>query len=497
MKKHYLIVLVLLLSIPTFALMLRSGIFSMQDFHYFRFVEFDKCIKTFQIPCRWAPDAGAGYGEPVFNFYGQLPYLIAELFHLIGLMKIDALKITFIISLAGSSLSMFFLAKKIWKNDFSALISSVIYLYTPYRSVDVWVRGALPESLSFIFFPLIILEIENYLETRKVKHLLLFSLLASFLTINHNLSVVLFAPFLIIWSIFRFLQIREIKPFIKLTVAGIFSLLLSAFYVLPVILESKFIDINSTTVGYFDWRAHFVTIKQLLFSRFWGYGGSTWGDQDGLSLSVGQIQWILPSIIAAILILKRKINKDILIFFTLFLVGIFCLFLTHNKSTLIWTSLSFMKYIQFPWRFLGIAVFSFSIASGLFAKLLSKKTIFATSVVVILAIALNFQFFKPDIWYSVKDTNLETGPSWDEARFASIGDFWPNFGHKIPDKISDGKYINYFPGWNYLPDKNGLIPSKGAKFSNTPIRTIGNSISIVGIISFIYLFYKYGKQRNS
>src|SRR5258708_35710542 len=142
---------------------------------------------------------------------------------------------------------MFFLSRKIWKNDLSALVSSIVYLYAPYRAVDVWVRGALPEAISFVFFPLIILAIENYLEKRKKRDLLIFSLLFGLLIINHNLSIILFAPFLIIWIIFRLIQIKNIIPFIELGVAGLFSGLLAAFYLLPVIFESNFVNINSTT----------------------------------------------------------------------------------------------------------------------------------------------------------------------------------------------------------------------------------------------------------
>src|SRR5258708_4553575 len=176
MKKSWLFVLlIIVLSIPTFSLMLRYGIYSMQDFHYFRLLEFTKCIQDLQIPCRWAADSGAGFGEPLFNFYGQFPYWAGEVFHLLTFSKIDSLKILFILSLALSGVGMFFLSRKIWKDDLSALVSSIIYLYAPYRAVDVWVRAALPEAVSFVFFPLIILEIERYLEKRKKKDLLLFS----------------------------------------------------------------------------------------------------------------------------------------------------------------------------------------------------------------------------------------------------------------------------------------------------------------------------------
>lgn len=497
MKKWTFVFVILLLTIPTFVLMLKTGIYSMQDFHYFRLVEFDKCIRSLQIPCRWASDAGAGYGEPLFNFYGQLPYIIGEVFHLLSFTKIDSLKITFILSLVLSAFSMFYLSKKIWKNNLSALVSSALYLYAPYRAVDVWVRGALPEALSFVFFPLIIFEIENYLEGRKRKHLLLFSLLISLLVINHNLSVVMFVPFLIIWLIFRYMQTRNIKPFVMLAVSGLFSFLLSAFYLLPVIFESKYVNINSTTIGYFDWRAHFVTLNQLFLSRFWGYGGSTWGSEDGLSLSIGQLQWIISLVIVTIIVLKHKIDRNVKVFGALVLMGIFYLYLTHNQSTFIWNMLPFMKYIQFPWRFLGVALFSLSLASGYLIVQMRRAGVAIGLVIIPIVILTNFNFFRPDIWYNFHDSDLESGGRWEESMFASIGDYWPQFGHKIPDKISDGRYINYFPGWNKEPDNNGLIPVEGSVFGDTPARTIGNWISLIALGTWTFVFIKYKNAKNT
>ena len=543
MKKGLLLFLIIfLVALPTFGQMLRPGIFSMQDFHYFRLVEFTKCVSDFQIPCRWAADSGAGYGEPVFNFYGQLSYIPGALAFLVGVSKIDALKLTFILSLVLSAIAMFFLAKKIWNNDLSALLSSVIYLYAPYRAVDVWVRGALPEAVSFIFFPVIILEIENYLETEKKKHLAVVSLFFGFLIINHNLSVILFAPFLIGWIVFRFFQIRKLKLFMYLGLSGLMSLGLAAFYILPVVFETRFIDISSTTGGVYDWRANFVTLRQLFLSRFWGYGGSTWGDGDGLSLAVGQIQWIIPLAIG-ISWLRKKKNKEGLTFYVLVVIGVFSLFLTHNKSTFIWNLLPFMKYIQFPWRFLAAGVFALSLASGLIIKYFRKVKLQTLAVTGIIfgVIILNFNFFRPDIWYKVSDRDLETGDRWIEATFSSLPDYWPNYGQvpkneafketddlKLVAKRSNSQTfevkswekpiefpVAYFPGWemNYAGEKmnivvseNGLISGEVREgdsktvvltFRDTPIRTVGNWISLVVMGVWILVFGKlnYGKKR--
>ena len=115
-------------------------------------------------------------------------------------------------------------------------------------------------------------------------------------------------------------------------------------------------------------------------------------------------------------------------------------------------------------------------------------------IIIVIAIALNFSFFRPDIWSNVNDSDLQTGARWDEARWASIGDYWPQFGHKIPNIISDGKYINYFPGWDKEPNSDGLILANGAVFRNTLIRSWGNIISLVAIIIWFIGFVKFKNE---
>lgn len=468
MKNFKYILLVLLISIFSFWRMLKPGIYSMQDFHLFRLYEFDKCVQRLELPCRWAPDAGLGYGEPLFNFYGQLPYALGDIFYKSGFSLIDSIKILFIISLAGSGVSMFFLSKEFWKNNTSALVSSILYMYAPYRAVNVWVRGALPESLAFVLFPLIILSVQK-------RNLFYFSLLTSLLVITHNLSFVMLLPFLLVWMIYK----RWWKGFYGF----VLTFLLTAFYTLPVIFESKYINLGSTTSGYYDFRAHFITLKQIFIDQTWGYGGSTWGNVDGLNLSVGIIQWVIPLIILITVLIMRKIKTcgDVMV---LILSSVVYLLLTHNKTAFIWETLTFMKYIQFPWRFLGMAVFCFSLSSGYLPVLIKNKLLQVVILVMILLSVYKENYrFSPDIWYSVDDNYFLTGQEWVRQRTASIGDFWPQFGHKIPDEPSDGKYINYFPGWESLkPLENGLIIAEGSQFKNTPIRNIANVISLIGVL---------------
>ncbi len=517
LKSIKFLVLVIILTIPAFWRMLRPGLFSTQDFHFFRFVEFDKCVQDGQLPCRWSPDAGLGYGEPVFNFYGQMTYAVGEIFHLLGFSLIDSFKAIFITSFLVAGIGMYFLAKRVWRSDWGALVAAVVYTDAPYRAVDVWVRGALPEALSFAIFPIIILFFERFNEKKKWRDLAGMSFFLGLLILTHNLSFVMFMVFLAPWVIFRLG--KNWGMYLKVGLAFLLSLGMAAFYILPVVAEVGLTGLRvATTNGYFDFRGHFTDLRQILFSHNWGYGASVFGLEDGLSFSVGWVQWILPLIL---LFWLRK--KKLLI---LVLVGWLALFLTHYQSIFIWKALEPMKYIQFPWRFLGVAVFAFALAAGATSETSQKLKRILIILVVALVMALNFSFFREDIWYRYRDTDLTTGKAWSEQTGSSIRDFWPEFGHIVPDRPAPPAYegtkllekrsnwvsyeitkeqseyifpINYFPGWVGVYSKGGLTAMLGPLevgtkvkliFGNTRIRVIGNVISLVSLVALLGLCLK-------
>lgn len=530
-----------IISIPTFARMLRPGIYSMQDFPYFRVVEYAKCLQTNVFPCRWAPDAGLGFGEPVFSFYSHVPFFLGALGTQIFGSSIDALKLVFAFSLFGSAVAMFLLARTLWKNNWSAFASSMLYIYAPYRAVDVWVRGALPEAFAFVLLPLILFSFEKLRATKKVSWFVSLVLSLSALVLTHNLSVLLFSPLLVVWFALGLMQSKDKKVLFAVVSACLLALSLSAFYLLPTVTESQYINLSTTTVGYFDFRAHFVTVPQLFISRFWGYGGSTWGQEDGLSLSIGQVQGavlVLSLILSSLALIRTKGKKDESFKAVLLSVlALLFLAMTHNKSAFIWEALSpVMKYIQFPWRFLGVALFCISLTSGYLVKNINTKTVIFSAVFFsTLAVVLNTSFFREDIWFKTTDQKMQTGEAWVEQTRASIGDYWPVYGpipadpadtsqveivspHKLFYRVTNAPEevvlpVSYFPGWTVSqsnnkistnPNKEGLISfdartngSYTIAFENTPVREWGNGITLFSlmILLCIYKFYRFQEKK--
>lgn len=508
--KKYLLTLVLIL-IPTFGIMFRFGIYTMHDFHVFRQYEFDKCIKAWTFPCRWAPDAGLGYGEPIFNYYGQFPYWVGQVFRLLNFSVTDSTKINFGLTIVLSAVTMYLLARKFWGNT-GAVISAILYAYAPYRAVDVWVRGALPEAMAFVFFPIILLCLKEFVENRKLKYLFWLILAFAGLIITHNLSLVMFLPFVLVWFVYFFIKSRNksIHIVYDLISAGMVTFLLSAFYLLPVIIEGGLVMVSETTTGYYDFHLHYTTLKQLFLSLFWGFGGSVWGPNDTMSFAVGHVHWLVALIVVGYLLIRRQRN-DAWLFITL---GFFAAFLTHGKAEFVWEAIRPMAFIQFPWRFLTMSTLFLSLATGVISQFTPKIVL---AILVTSSILFYAGNFRPDIWRSIGDKEQFTGKLWDEQRSSALLDFWPksakvpnDFAPIAPEVKLDTRFpIVYFPGWT-AKIKNQKVPVFASgpmsqvtvrvpegeevelSFEDTPVRRLGNIVSALALLGL--LLWKWKKS---
>ncbi|MFA5932948.1 MAG: hypothetical protein WC826_02650 [Microgenomates group bacterium] len=458
-------VLLLIFIIPSFVYLVRPGFFPMQDdLQAFRIQQMDKCFSDFQFPCRWVPDAGYQYGYPQFIYYPPSVYYLGELFHLAGFQIIDSVKILFILGFILAAVTMFILLKEIF-GVFPAFVGSILYTYAPYRAVDVYVRGAMSEFWSFVFFPLIFWSIYKLIKSKNDKYIIWCAISVGLLLLTHNLMSLIFIPIAAVWGIFWIIAEKNWKIFPKVIFAGLLGLGLAAFFTFPVILEKQYAHTESMLGGYFDYRQHFVDINQLFISNHWGYGSSWLGPNDDLNLSTGSVQ-VLASLLALLLaIFYYKKNKKIaLLTIVLFIADLFVLFMTHQKSSPVWDLLSPLWFLQFPWRFLADSIFILSLLSCIAIFFLNGKTLqkIVSIFLIALVLCLNFSFFQPSRWFEMTDAQKFSGKSWEKQLTVSIFDYLPIYAklppiQKAPDypEVMDGKatFVGYKKGSDFQVGK--------------------------------------------
>ncbi|MFH1601737.1 MAG: 6-pyruvoyl-tetrahydropterin synthase-related protein [Candidatus Shapirobacteria bacterium] len=438
MKRIFLILVLISALLASFRLF-GSGFFTMHDdLHVSRLYEMDSCFKDRQFPCRWVPDMGFGYGYPLFNFYPPLPYYLGEVFHLIGFSLISSVKIVFIVEIFLGAFFMYLLASHFW-GRWGGLLGSVFYTWVPYHALDIFVRGALSEFMAVAFFPAIFWIIAEIINKGKKKHFPLLALFYGALLLSHNIMAMLFTPLIGLWIIFLLLvrEKRDFKLLLKIILAGFWGLGLAAFFTLPAFWEKGLVHVETMFMGYFNYLAHYTSLKQLFLDRFWGFGASVWGPEDGMSFQLGHLHWILPLIILGLAIflyfksktkkMKSKNKHFLLLVSFCFILALGIIFLTHPRSVFIWKALPFLEYLQFPWRFLAIATFFLSFLSGGLTFFVPRgKRPFWMGAIIGGVILLNFNFFQPEKRIEITDQEkLFSLEGWHRLQTDAIFDYLP------------------------------------------------------------------------
>lgn len=534
-KTSFFVLIIVLLAIPASLALTKPGFFPTQDYIYVaRVYQMHKALQDGQFPVRWVSDFR--YGEPLFNFYAPLPYYAGALIKFLGFDYLTVVKILFALGFILSSMAMFFLARQFWGN-LGGLLASTLYLYAPYHSSDVYVRGALSESWALIFFPLILLYSFKLIEKASAKNIVFLALSLAGLFFTHNIMTVLFTPFLLAWCAFLIWQKKDFRKVKSIALALVLGVGLASTFMIPAFFEKDLVQSDKLIKGYFDYRAHFVTVKQF-FITDWGYGASLWGPKDDMSFQVGLSHWAALVLVLGFLALSRNIKERFLL---IALGGMFAfsLFMQHNRSAPIWESFSLLAYTQFPWRFLGLSIFFISLLGGALTLFLNKKLQPLVFLLIIGIIAMNINFFRPESYYldSVDDHYMSDAtlaiddklpkdylPIWvkyidKEKKIsdpyvvegqANISEFnkkstMATFKISVSEDSQIEAPITYYPGWAVLlnnqkialenPSELGLIKFKAPRgehtvrleLENTPIRTVGNIVSLVSIILLIVL----------
>ncbi len=461
-NKFFWPVLTILLTLPAIIFLLRPNIYynMHDDMQMIRQLEMEKCLKDGQIPCRWTPDLGYGYGYPLFNFYPPMPYIVGQVYRTLGFSFTASIKATAASQILLSSLFMYLLVSSIF-GPMGGFLSSLFYTYAPYHALNIFVRGAMNEAWAAVFFPLIFYFSRNLVLDKKIKSLVGLSLSFAGLLLSHNPMALTFTPILFVWVLFWFFSTyqklfwtfikNKIDIIVKLLISGVLAVALAAFYTFPVLSETKLVKIDTMFEGYYHFSVHFAGLYQLFISNFWGDGASVWGPNDDMSFMVGYLHWIIPTIILFYILYififknkKKKTNKldSRLILLTItILLGFGTVFMTHNKSTFLWLALPIIQKIQFPWRFLNHSVFLFSFSSGglilILEKLFAKKKHLLVCILGIGLILLNVSYFTP----------IQSGPITDEQKFS--GKAWVN-------QVTSGIY-------DYLPKTAQIAPQGPAK----------------------------------
>ncbi len=338
--------------------LLLPWVYDTHDGHYaiYNAAQFHEAFRDGHIPVRWLPDLFGGRGIPHFLYYHPLAFYFVEAIRLVVPSTIASMKIFELLAIAAAGFSMREWLRG-WLPAPASLAGAVAYVLAPYHLVEIHVKGDPPAILAYAVAPLVPMAIERAARgTRFGPAGLAFA--SASLVLSHMLSAMLLVPFLALWAA---LSIRSSPPRALARLAGgvAAGAMLSAWHWLPALAERDLVHIDSPLgILFFDWREQFVAWWQWL-SPLWGYHGSFEGTADDMSFQVGPVH--VGAVAAAAVLLRKR--RDALARWSIATLAL-ALAMTHPASRAVWELVPFLRFVQYPWRFLSVVSLAASALLG-------------------------------------------------------------------------------------------------------------------------------------
>ena len=412
--------------------LLAPGWFELHDnIHFIRLYELERCLADGQIPCRWTPDMGLGFGFPMFNFYAPLAYYAGIPLRWLGISLVDTTKLLLWAGLTLPAITAYFYFRSL-TSRVTALAGAVLYLTLPYHAVDVFVRGALAEVFAWIFLPVILRQIKVLVQDKHWNTWLVLAIAG--LNLSHNITVMWFTPIYLLWAgvvIYHELDSSRQRWLmgLKLLAHVLLGWGLSAFFILPALVEKSLLH-QTLNQGYYDFRQHFVGIKQLLWDFSWGYGPSVPGPDDQMSLQIGWPHlavWLIAIPVLAWQLRKKPSVKQLI--YPVFWAGLAAglIFMLHAKSVYLWQAVELLTLTQFPWRLLGFVGLALACLWVYLSQLLPGKVRLGLSwLLIVLAVVINQSYFHTtDNQPEITDDYFFTPAVWQQQTSAILLDYLP------------------------------------------------------------------------
>jgi len=551
--------LILLLALSVFAwapLLHPAYFFQAHDARHsiFYLVEFDQTLRDGYLWPRWSPDFAFGYGYPLFNLYAPLAIYAAEIVHLLGVNMIWSVKTIYILSTIGAGVGMYGFTRRLFGEN-AGLVAGLAYMYAPFHLVEIFVRSAYAEYVSLMLLPLVLWAFTELIARPSPRRMALAGASYGVLALTHHSTFFTFTPFLLLY-IFTLMasaaktNLRAWGRQVAFNAgAGVLGVLLAGVYIVPVLLEQKYIKIEQWTSGSYNFAEHFVYFSQFL-SPFWGYGYAGPGPVDFMPYQIGIAIFGLAvaGTVALAAFSPQMHHRGTMVIFVV--ATLFSIWLMSPLGENLWHALPIAALVQFPWRLLIITMLSAAvvIGGGVAALKLDGAPLMLSAVVLALA---SYGYAQPQ-YTSIPDwadtplavINWDAGSIADRVGMVAVTDEQPTTspmeaqyrageplsvatvrsGNATVETIRHGgasdtvkfrgdaatvQFYTYdFPGWQVKIDGQ-IVPHRheppfglitvdvpagehivSLRMGTTPARTIGGVMSLLALAIIGYLFVK-------
>lgn len=498
--------------------------------HITNIAQFYTSLKSGDFPVSWANNF-ANLGSPIPIVAQQLPNYFGALLMLFIGSPLFSYKIMMFLGYFLASFIMYLFLKRI-TSHLGAFTGAAIFTFSAYRIINLYIRGAGPESLALIWLPLILIGVDAIIKKQKNGVLItLFGLTGLILT--HPLIFFAFQIVLIPYILMSWIKTKDSRSLVQIGICYILSLMIGAYYLIPLIMEMKYFVISKKTTQLIP--DQYLSIYNYLIED-WSY----YGDRDIFVrknvINVGVLETVLLISILPMLFLNKTKKMRSTILWIIPVVTILIL-LTFPLSEFIYLNVPFMDSLQFPWRMLTpLSIFP-PIIAALWVDFFKQSQLRNILVVILIMLAAIMRIPQAYSKNSTTYTDSHYLSTTKNLYFDEMNTLWTGSTHEYPPRLVQAEIISgdgaitestinnsvrtyqvdavtplrlvdytfYFPGWNVYVDGvrtpiefqdekyRGIITysvpegthSILVRFEPTKIRLAGRMISLIGLFGSV------------
>ncbi len=336
---------------------------------------------------RWAAGANYGFGEPRFIFYPPISWLAgAALGSVLPWRVVPGALIWLTLVLAG--LSMWRLARS-GLPETDAILAAVFFAANPYTLMVVYFRSDYAELIAAALFPLLVLGILRIAANDR-KAIAGTAVVFAAIWLSNAPEAVLAsysaAALLVVLSVIK----KSLAPVLAGGAALAAGLGLAAYYILPAAYEQRWVDIGQVL------SIELKPVENFLFTHA-DNPEFVWFNW---RMSMIACLMLSATAIAAVFTARRR-RAAPEVWWTLAALTALIVCLMSRYSLPVWDHLPKLRFVQFPWRWLGPLAVPCSIFLAMGFSGLRKKWLAWIGVWAVLAILLNVMILTA--WWDNQD----------------------------------------------------------------------------------------------
>src|SRR5262245_24119767 len=318
--------------------------------HYHAIRSFERNVSEGVLAPRWAGLMEGGRGSARFTFYPPFScWLSVTPMKLFGIDALTSLKIGSLVVLIIAQFSAYIFARQFYSRR-SSLIAASTWVLLPAFPMIALHRAFFANALALSLVPFALLGAHLLLgEERRKLGFVVFTLSFAAIILTHPITTYLSAITVGLMTLV-YLPTCGWRAVARLAGAGVVTLALTAFFLLPQWVEARWVQMSLQLVQQ-DYHNYFLFAKAPDVSRY----RMGWADFN-YAASVITIAQTLMALLLGLMCLTILAPKKPLAGLTTVtrlgvVMAVFGLIISLPISEMLWRYTPGFKFIQFPWRF--------------------------------------------------------------------------------------------------------------------------------------------------